>query len=161
MHVTAGRGVSDDDLFDDTWAFDMKTKQWMVINTAVSDENGTDATSIPEGRIDAAGGVWGNLLWLSMGRNKRGRTLSDLWILNITKYNDSGEMILFGKITLLSTPYHSFLICILNATDSSPSLIDTITLYLGFLSLTDLVIIKPFCFISSIIIHVSLTPYLH
>lgn len=99
--ITHGRGVSDDDLFDDTWAFDMETKQWMVINTAVSDENGTDATSIPEGRIDAAGGVWGNLLWLSMGRNKRGRTLSDLWILNITKYNDSGEMILFGEWVML------------------------------------------------------------
>ena len=101
LHGCVGHGDGDD-LYDDTWAFDTETKQWMMIITNTStmmDENGTNTTtSVPEGRIDAAGGVWGNVLWLSMGRNKRGRTLSDLWILNITKYNDSGDMMLLGKI---------------------------------------------------------------
>ena len=64
-------------------------------------KNGTDATRVPEGRIDAAGGMWGNLLWLSMGRNKAQRTLSDLWVLNITVSNHSGEVELFGESTHL------------------------------------------------------------
>lgn len=71
-----GRGESDSNVYDDTWALNMETMEWWNVNT-------THSRDVPEARFDAAGGVFGNLLWLSMGRNEDKRTLSDTWILNI------------------------------------------------------------------------------
>ena len=79
-----GRGESASDVFDDTWALDMATQEWAYVNT-------THSAETPEGRFDAAGGVWGNLLWLNMGRNKNGRTLSDTWILNISMSDENND----------------------------------------------------------------------
>lgn len=79
-----GRGKSDNDVYDDTWALDMESRTWWNVNT-------TDSGGVPEARFDAAGGVYGNLLWLSMGRNKDRRTLSDTWILNIS-ISDEGPV---------------------------------------------------------------------
>ena len=85
MYVWAGLGQSQSDVYDETWALDMKSMEWFQVNTSHS-------VDIPEARFDAAGGVYGNMLWLSMGRNKDKRTLSDTWILTVN-VSDDGEII--------------------------------------------------------------------
>ena len=71
----------------------MAARQWKVVNTSFYlDSNNTDDPLVPEGRIDPAGGVWDNLLWLSMGRNKNQRTLSDLWVLTVNETEDGEEL---------------------------------------------------------------------
>ena len=82
-NVYTGRGESDSDIYDDTWALDMSIMEWSVVNI-------TQGVEVPEARFDAAGGVWGNRLWLSMGRTKGKRTLSDTWILNLNASDDGG-----------------------------------------------------------------------
>lgn len=89
--MSTGRNESGD-LFSDTWAFDMQARKWMIVNTSWSlpeAEGNETEHEAPEGRLDPTGGVWGNSLWLSMGRNKAGRTLSDLWVLEfeVVRYN--------------------------------------------------------------------------
>lgn len=79
-----GRGESESDVFEETWALDMAIPEWFFVNT-------TNSSDMPEGRIDAAGGVWGTQLWLSMGRNKDKRILSDTWILNVSMSEDLDE----------------------------------------------------------------------
>lgn len=78
-------------MFSDTWAFSFLSKSWSRVNTS-----GEDGGETPVGRYSAAGGadtggVGGgvgstdslNQLWMSMGINKAGRKLSDMWILTI------------------------------------------------------------------------------
>ena len=85
-----GRGESENDVFDETWALDMAGLEWYFVNT-------TNSSDGPEGRIDAAGGVWGTRLWLSMGRTKNKRILSDTWVLNVTMSDDEeGSLELVG-----------------------------------------------------------------
>ena len=82
----------------------MAAHQWKVVNTSLSLEvNATEGPLIPEGRVDPAGGVWGSYLWLSMGRNKNKRTLSDLWLLNVTMTEENGELELVGKTSVHHT----------------------------------------------------------
>ena len=82
-----GRGESESDVYSDTWALDMETLEWLAINT-------THNAEVPEGRFDAAGGVYGNKLWLSMGRNKDKRILSDTWVLSVINIStDTGELV--------------------------------------------------------------------
>ena len=83
--MCTGRGESESDVYSDTWALDMANLEWIAINTTHNPE-------VPEGRFDAAGGVYGNKLWLSMGRNKDKRILSDTWILSIN-FTDTGEIV--------------------------------------------------------------------
>ena len=98
-----GRGESADQLYDDTWAFDMKSQRWLVVNLSLSlGVNETGDPLVPEGRMDPAGGVWDNLLWLSMGRNKDKRTLSDLWVLTLSTTEENGEVELVGESLSLS-----------------------------------------------------------
>ena len=78
MYGSPGRGESESDVHDETWAFDMMTLEWTIVNVSSNVE-------VPEGRYEAAGGVYGNKLWLSMGRNKDKRILSDTWTLTINK----------------------------------------------------------------------------
>lgn len=84
--VSHGRGESESDVYSDTWALDMETLEWLAINT-------THNAAIPEGRFDAAGGMYGNKLWLSMGRNKDKRILSDTWVLSVNFSTDTGELV--------------------------------------------------------------------
>lgn len=94
MHVSipsSGRGESDDDVYDDTWALDMMELEWVLVNVSGSAE-------VPEGRYNAAGGVYGNVLWLSMGKNENNRILSDTWVLNVNKTEDNE---LVGELTFL------------------------------------------------------------
>ena len=108
-HIYTGRGESNGQLFDDTWAFDMESLEWKVVNTTLSLEvNGTEGPVVPEGRIDPAGGVWENLLWLSMGRNKDQRTLSDLWLLNVTMTEENGELELVGECLFFHLFSHTY-----------------------------------------------------
>jgi len=62
----------------------MRTLEWVLVNVSGSSE-------VPEGRYDAAGGVYGNLLWLSMGKNKDNRILSDTWVLRVNTTELVGE----------------------------------------------------------------------
>ena len=64
--------------------------------------NETGGPLVPEGRTDPAGGVWDDLLWLSMGRNKDKRTLSDLWVLTLSTTEENGEVELVGESLSLS-----------------------------------------------------------
>lgn len=82
----AGRGESESDVYDDTWALDVENLEWWRVNT-------NQSMDVPEARFDAAGGVFGNQLWLSMGRSKNKRTLSDTWILNVSISDIDGEAI--------------------------------------------------------------------
>ena len=82
--VCVGRGQSESDVYDETWALDMSAWEWRQVNTSFSLE-------VPEARYDAAGGVYGDRLWLSMGRSKDKRTLSDTWILTVN--NSEGELL--------------------------------------------------------------------
>ena len=77
----------------------MGTLEWVLVNVSGSSE-------VPEGRYDAAGGVYGNLLWLSMGKNKDNRILSDTWVLHVNRTEDDE---LVGEWTFKSQFLSSFL----------------------------------------------------
>ena len=81
----------------------MDEHKWLEVNVSLSlGVNETGKPPVPEARIDAAGGVWDNLLWLSMGRNKDKRTLSDLWVLTLNTAIENGALEIVGEPLSLS-----------------------------------------------------------
>lgn len=100
LHVSIpSSGRDEDDVYDDTWALNMGTMEWVLVNVSGNAE-------VPEGRYDAAGGVYGNTLWLSMGKNEDERILSDTWVLNVNKTEDEE---LVGELTFKRKNFKLFL----------------------------------------------------